>query len=94
MPGEAPFGTINGNIISFPTNSIEVEGFEYVTRLANSSGRMQIKVPFKSGITDLKQEEDGQIRYFDLMGREVLDPRSGIFIEKRGRRTRKVLISN
>lgn len=46
-----------------------------------------------SGITDL-EDEDAQVApvYYNLQGMKVANPASGIYIEKRGNKTRKVVI--
>ena len=48
-----------------------------------------------SGITDL-EDEDAQVApvYYNLQGMKVANPASGIYIEKRGNKTRKVVIKN
>ena len=44
------------------------------------------------GVADVvDEEESGIVFYYDLQGRRIENPSSGIFIERRGNRTRKVL---
>lgn len=82
---------IEDNVVKAPVNGmgiIDDTGFYY----SNQWGNFALALPASDGINDITVDEKTTIEYFDLQGRKIENPETGIYIRRQGTKTSKIYI--
>lgn len=85
--------SIDGDNISFHLESIRLDGYTN-TYAPENDNYFVFNLSGKSNINDILTNEDydSPIEYYDLQGKKVINPTSGIYIRKQGHKTSKIII--
>lgn len=78
----------NGNIKEFVQSAFDYDSGEYVEEVKMIYGEY---AQF-SGLDDIAADADAAVEYFDLQGRRVENPASGLYIRRQGSKIAKVLV--
>ncbi len=96
--GELYWGLLDGksfyienNVVKAPANGmgiIDDTGFYY----ANQWGDFALELPTSDGVCDIIADDDANVEYFDMQGRKVVNPESGIYIRRQGSKASKIYV--
>ncbi|MDE5554577.1 MAG: hypothetical protein K2J10_05280, partial [Muribaculaceae bacterium] len=89
------FGELDGREITFPNNSfILVERFfKQATFLTVDAPMFRITLPKNAGINDITIDNaNSPVEYFNLQGVRVDNPTQGVYIQRKGNTTEKIVI--
>lgn len=95
------YGTLTDNEIKFPANSFRfyhltpVDSWDPTfTKIVDTSGKLAIKLPVNANVESViaEEREADETEWFDLRGVRVENPSHGVFIQRSGNKTSKVVL--